>query len=39
VLSTHAQLAIADATVLPLADFAPRSARPEEVQRALSGYE
>jgi heme exporter protein A len=39
VLSTHAQLAIADATVLSLADFAPRSARPEEAQRALSGYE
>jgi heme exporter protein A len=39
VLSTHAELAIAGAAVLSLADFAPRGARPEEAQGADSGYE
>ena len=37
VLSTHAELAIGDAAVLSLADFAPRRARPEEAQGATSG--
>ncbi|HEV2546466.1 MAG TPA: heme ABC exporter ATP-binding protein CcmA [Stellaceae bacterium] len=36
VLSTHAELAIADAAVLSLADFVPRRARPEVEQDAAA---
>jgi heme exporter protein A len=38
VFSTHAELAIGDAAVLSLADFAPKRARPEEAPGAVSGY-
>jgi heme exporter protein A len=37
-LSTHAELAIGDAAVLSLADFAPKRTRPEDAPGAVSGY-